>query len=171
MGRKSIKEDKNIYFQIREGLGWTRQKASDNLHDISEDRLERIENGTIPRPDEVKKMVDVYKKPELFNYYCANQCDLGDGTVKKIHVADLSRIILEMIASLNSIEKMKDELIDITADGEISGDELREFSKIQTELNHISLTVETLKLWTDQMIANGKIDKVELDKYLNDDMK
>ena len=168
MGRKSTKEDKNIYFQIREELGWTREKASDNLRDISEDRLERIENGTIPRPEEVKKMVDVYNKPELFNYYCANQCYLGDGTVKTIHVADLSRIILEMLSSINSIEKMKDRLIDITADGEISGDELKEFAEIKSELSRISLTVETLKLWTEQMIADGKINKEEWDKYNKD---
>jgi Helix-turn-helix. len=168
MGRKSIKEDKNIYFLAREERGWTREKASENLPKISEDRLERIENGTIPRPDEVKEMVDVYKKPELFNYYCANQCDLGDGTVKTIHIADLSRIILEMLSSINSIEKMKDRLIDITADGEISGDELKEFAEIKSELSRISLTVETLKLWTEQMIADGKINKEEWNKYNKD---
>ena len=37
-------------------------------------------------------------------------------------------------------------------------DELEDFVFIQSELKRISITVETLKLWTEEMIAEGKID-------------
>lgn len=73
-------------------------------------------------------------------------------------VKDLSQIVLEMLASLNSIQKRKDRLIEITADGEISSDEISDFVRIQDELERISITVETLQLWSERMLATGAID-------------
>ena len=71
-------------------------------------------------------------------------------------------MILEMLASLNSMRSRQERLIEITADGVIQNDELEDFIYIQQELERISLTVETLQLWTERMIATGKID---VDKY------
>ena len=71
---------------------------------------------------------------------------------------DLSQIVLEMLASLNSIQKRKERLIEITADGEISGDEIADFVHIQEELERISITVEALQLWSERMLAMGAID-------------
>ena len=72
----------------------------------------------------------------------------------EIKVKDLSQIVLEMLASLNSMGKQKDRLIEITADGEISGDELEDFIFIQEELERISITVETLQLWSEWLPAS-----------------
>ena len=72
--------------------------------------------------------------------------------------AQRDRCIMEMLASLNSIRKMQERLIEITADGEISGDEIEDFVHIQEELEKISITVETLQLWSERMIATGAID-------------
>ena len=47
---------------------------------------------------------------------------------------------------------------EITADGKISGDEIDDFIYIQDELERISITVETLQLWAEKMLANGVID-------------
>ena len=66
--------------------------------------------------------------------------------------------VLEMLASLNSIQKRKERLIEITAEGEISGDEIADFVHIQEELERISITVETLQLWSERMLATGAID-------------
>ena len=71
---------------------------------------------------------------------------------------ELSSIVLEMLASLNSVHKQKDRLIEIAADGKISGDEIDDFIYIQEELERISITVETLQLWSEKMLANGVID-------------
>ena len=67
-----------------------------------------------------------------------------------------------MLASLNSMRNRQERLIEITADGVIEKEELEDFIYIQKELERISLTVETLQLWTERMIATGKID---IDKY------
>ena len=68
---------------------------------------------------------------------------------------ELSAIVLEMLASLNAMSKEKERLIEITADGHISNDEIDDFIHIRKELERISVTVETLQLW---MLANGQID-------------
>jgi hypothetical protein len=41
MGKKSIKENKNIYFQSREEAGLTRAQASELMDFISESRIEK----------------------------------------------------------------------------------------------------------------------------------
>ena len=40
----------------------------------------------------------------------------------------------------------------------ISDEELKDFIHIQQELERISITVETLQLWSEQMLATGKIN-------------
>lgn len=159
MGRSSTKENKNRYQLAREELGLTREDASELLQVISADRLEKIENERIdPQPFDVLTMSQGYKRPSLCNYYCSHECPIGKQYVPEVQVKELSSIVLEMLASLNSVNKQKDRLIEITADGKISGDEIDDFIYIQEELERISITVETLQLWAEKMLANGMID-------------
>ena len=109
-------------------------------------------------------MAEAYKAPHLCNYYCSHECPIGQEHVPEIAAKDLSQIILEMLSNLNAIEKEKNRLIEITADGEITEDEYADFSKIQTQLGQISMSVNSLKLWLDKTIAEGKIDRDALNK-------
>lgn len=166
MARVSTKENKNIYQLTRESLKLTRESASELLETISPERIEKIENErSLPYPDEVLAMAEKYRQPSLCNCYCANQCPIGQEYVPEIKVKDLSQIVLEMLASLNSVSKQKDRLIEITADGKISGDELEDFIFIQEELERISITVETLQLWSERMMATGVIDEEQYNAY------
>ena len=159
MARRSTKEKKNIYQRTREALDLTRDEASELLVTMSPERIEKIENErTDPHPDEVLLMSDKYKQPDLCNYYCANQCPIGQQYVPEVKIKDLSQIVLETIASLNTMQKKKDRLIEITVDGHISGDELADFVRIQEELEKISIAVETLQLWCERMLDTGAID-------------
>ena len=153
------KDNKNIYRLYREELGLTREKASELLEVMPPERIEKIESEkSLPHPDEVLLMSEKYKKPALCNYYCANECPIGQQYVPEVKVRDLSQIVLEMLASLNSVNKKKDRLIEITADGEIDDEEVEDFIFIQNELERISITVEGLQLWAEQMIATGAIN-------------
>lgn len=159
MGRLSIKENKTPFQLSREELGYSREKASECLGWISAERIERIENEkSLPNPDEVLAMAEVYKTPILYNHYCANLCPIGKKYVPEIKVKNLSQIVLEMLASLNAIQKQKDRLIEITADGQITDDEIGDFKYIQDKLEQISITVETLRIWAERMRATGEID-------------
>ena len=168
MGRASVKENKTIYQTSREELGLSREKAAELLGWITAERIERIENEkSEPHPDEVMEMAKVYKNPNLCNYYCARECPIGQKYVPEIQVKDLSQIVLEMLASLNAMHKKQERLIEITADGTIAGDEIRDFIHIQEELEKISITVETLQIWVEKMLSEGKIDAAEYERIKN----
>lgn len=159
MGRNSVKENKNIYQRTRESLGLSREKASDLLETIPPERIEKIENErVVPYPEDILTMAEKYKSPDLCNFYCSKQCPIGRHYVPEVKIKDLSQIVLEMLACLNSMNRKKDRLIEITADGKIANDEIEDFIKIQKELEHISVTVETLQLWVEKMLATGAID-------------
>lgn len=165
MGKKSIKENKNIYQTSRESLDLTRDAAAELMEFISADRIEKIESGkSAPHPDEILVMAEVYKNAALRNYYCTHECPIGVKHVPKLKVKDLSQIVLEIISSLNNVEKDKNRLINITVDGEITEDEYKDFAAIQAQLDKISISVRSLKLWIEQTIAEGKIDKKALEE-------
>lgn len=165
MGKKSTKENKNIYQLNRERLELTREKASELLESVTSDRIEKIESGkSLPHPDEVLAMAKCYQNPLLCNYFCSEECPIGRQYVPKVESKMLSQIVLEMLASLNSIDKKKNRLIEITADGEVSDDELKDFVAIQEELEQISLTVESLQLWAETMMTKGEINSDKINE-------
>ena len=159
MARTSTKANKTVYQLKREELGLSREKASELLGGIAPERIERIESGKFTaHPDEVVVMAEKYHAPELCNYYCANECEIGRQYVPEVKIKDLSQIVLELLASLNSVRKRQERLIEITADGVIEASEVEDFIKIQEELEKISITVETMQLWAEQKLASGEID-------------
>lgn len=165
MARKSTKENKSVYQLARESKDYSREKASEVLAGIPPERIERIESGIFPiRPDEVLEMSEKYEKPDLCNYYCANECPIGQKYVPEIKIKDVSQIVLEMLSSLNAINEQKNNLIDIIVDGVISDNEIEEFIKIQIQLERINITVETLQLWVEKMLSSGKINKEKYTK-------
>lgn len=160
MGRKSTKPNKNIYQTSREDAGYTRESAAESLEYISSDRIEKIENErSLPHPDEILLMADGYKNPSLCNYYCSHECPIGQKFVPEVRFKELSQITLEMLASLNSLDKEKTRLIEITVDGQISKDEMNDFENIQEQLNQISMAINSLQLWVQKAIADGRIEK------------
>lgn len=157
-----MKDNKTIYYHCRKAMEWTRDEACAHLDTISVDRLERIENSkSYPSPAEVKEMARVYKANHLCNYFCTHDCEIGKDYIPEIKIKDLSQIVLETLASLNTIDEKKKRLIEITVDGKISGDELKDFILIKHELDKVSMTIDSLKLWTEQMKSNGSIDEEE----------
>ena len=72
-----------------------------------------------------------------------------------------------MLDSLNAMEEQQKRLIQISANGKIERDEVKDFVHIQENLERISINVETLQLWAEQMIANGAIDMDEYNSYKN----
>lgn len=160
MGRNSIRENKNIYHKSREAAALTREAAAEQLEFISESKIEKIEyDKVIPQPDEVLAMARCYKNPTLCNYYCSHECPIGQEYVPEVSFKELSQITLEMLASLNALEKEKNRLIEITVDGVISDDELKDFKKIQHQLSQISLAIDSLQLWVDKALMDGKISQ------------
>lgn len=168
MGKVSVKENKSIYQTVRDDLELSREAASELLGGIGPERIERIENGKMTaHPEDILAMAKGYKAPQLCNYYCSKECPIGQEYVPEIKIKDLSKIVLEMLASLNSMKKSQERLIEITADGVIDDEELEDFVFIRKELERISITVETLQLWTEKMLAEGKIDEEKYNEIMS----
>ena len=156
MGRKSTRENKTIYQKLREENDLTREKAAELLEFISEDRLERIENEkSEPAPEDVIRMAEVYKAPELCNYYCSHECPIGRKSFHRIEATELPAIILETVASLNAVYPLTNRLIEISRDGRLSEDESPDFSNIQENLEKVSLAIEALQLWVEKEVRKS----------------
>ncbi|MBR7063807.1 MAG: helix-turn-helix domain-containing protein [Treponema sp.] len=159
MPKPSTKNNKSVYQCYREKLGLSREKASELLETIPPERIERIETGKFTaHPDEVIIMAEKYHAPQLCNFFCANECEIGKQYVPEVKIKDLAQIVLEMLASLNSLKKRQERLIEITADGTITSDEVEDFILIQEELEKMSIAVEALQLWAEQKVSSGEID-------------
>ena len=106
----------NIYKQLRNQHEMTRAAVCDEVTEkynsqLTSERLERIENNKFQiHPEEVLLLSKVYNEPTLCNHYCSNECPIGKQYVPEVKVADsLAQIVLEMIASLNTIKKAKND--------------------------------------------------------------
>lgn len=160
MGRKSVKEDKNIYFTLREEQGLSREQACEMLSCISVSRLSKIEYGeALPYPEEIYAMANAYKAPSLCNFFCSNDCPLGQAYVPQVEVKELPTVTLEILSILNRLEQQKNRLIEITADGKISEDEFADFRTIRSDLDKMSLTIDSMQMWIQNKIADGEISK------------
>ncbi len=70
-------------------------------------------------------------------------------------------------ATLNRLSHVKERLIEITVDGELTEDELPDFLRIKDELSKMALAIDSLNLWLDHTIASGKIDKQVLEEIIH----
>lgn len=153
MGKKSVRQNKNVYQLSREKCGLTREAAAEKLSPyVTTDRIEKIEYGTSKaHPEEVLAMAQAYQNPTLCNYFCTKECAIGEKYVPEVEMKALSQITLEMLANLNALSREKDRLVEIAVDGEISAEEKKDFKRIKCLLREMSATLETLKLWAQQL--------------------
>ena len=162
MGKRSTKENKNIYQLSRENRDLTRDGAEELLGFVSADRIEKIESGkALPHPDEVLAMETAYRNPELCNYYCTHECPIGEKYVPEAKLKDLSQITIEILASLNAMEKEKNRLIEISVDGRVNDFERKDFDVILEKLNTIDRSIQAMRIWIEHAANTGKLDEAE----------
>ena len=169
MGRKSIKENKNVYQEARDELGWSREKAADEILKIENGRygyvdkykLVKIEEESIKiQPEDIVALSKVYNKPELRNYYCCHQCDIGAIDAPEVIYKDnVHEILVNMAISLESVNTKKTRLMEILADGKVDNTEIADLNKILEELEKISMTVEAIQLWCEKVKRLGDENK------------
>lgn len=166
MGKVSVKENKNIYQLTREELGLSRLESANIVAEIDngkygyldENRLVKIEHESVKiQPDDIVALSRAYNKPELRNYYCCHQCPIGEIDAPEVIYKDnVHEILINMVVSLETINRDKTRLMEILADGTVDSDEISDFNRIQEELEKISMTVEAIQLWCEKMkLANN----------------
>ncbi len=159
MGKSSTKENKSIYQLVREGKGYSRAQAADLMTGyIEEYRLVRLENGDVSlQPADVLAMSKAYNKPELRNYYCTHECPIGKIDAPQVKMnSNIHELLVNMLLSLEAVNSNKMRLMEILADGKIQSDEIEDFEKIEKELEHISMAVESIQLWCERAKNENK---------------
>lgn len=154
MGRKSTKENKSVWQITREELGLTREKAGELIPGFSPERIEKIENGrTQIQPEDALLLAEYYRAPSLLNYYCCNECPIGEAHAVRAESKDLAQIAVETLNAVNQMNRIKDRLLEIAEDGRVRKDEYEDFMKIKAVLDRIAQSVSNLQLWMDEQIA------------------
>jgi hypothetical protein len=162
MGKRSVKENKNIYQISRENRNLTREAASEELVFISPERIEKIESGKVlPHPDEVLARESGYRNPELCNWYCTHECPIGMKYVPEASLQDLSQVTVRIISALNAMEAEKNKLIDISVDGRVNDFERKDFDAILEKVSIIDRSIRELRIWIEHAMNTGKIDEAD----------
>jgi hypothetical protein len=162
MGRRSIKENKNVYQQSREEKNLSREAAGELLAFVSADRIEKIESGkSAPHPDEVLAMEKGYENPELSNYYCTHECPIGMKYVPEAELKELPQLTVELLSALHAMDEEKNRLIDISVDGRVNDFERKQFDVILEKLSVLDRTIRGMRIWIEHALYTGKMDEAD----------
>lgn len=155
MSRIATKAAGNVFYDARfEAAKFndrfsSRERAAEELG-IERTRLARIELGSLtPYPEEVLLMADMYKTPEIKNYYCREICPLGCN-LPKVELDNLDRITVRALATFRNIEVQKEKLLDIAADGIISESERPDFEKVIKAMDELATVAFNLRAWAEK---------------------
>jgi hypothetical protein len=162
MGSRPTKAADNVYCRARyesaqfdERLK-SREGAAELLG-LSPSTLADYELGTtkcVP-VDSVVRMADLYNAPELLNHYCVRDCPIGRDL--PVEVSQLESIALRVLSAFNGSESVRDSLVSITADGQITEDEQEQFKQVLQALDDLSAQAQELKLWAKKRFIGGEI--------------
>lgn len=173
MGNGHRNENSNIYYQARKNAAlfnerlYSREKASEIIG-VSESQLASYELGntkSVP-PDKVNIMADIYNRPDLKTHYCKNECPLGKNLPIATEIRTIEQIALHMFKSmkLTNMDAIKEQLIEIAADGEVTQEEMKMLLDISMKLHEMAEAISSVKLLVDKLknggIENGMEDSV-----------
>lgn len=162
MGRKSVRENKNVYQTSREKKELSRDAASERLVFVSPDRIEKIESGrSAPHPDEVLEMERVYQNPTLSNYYCTHECPISKKYVEEAELKALPQLTVELLSALHAVEEEEKRLIDISVDGRVSDSERNQFDLILEKLTQLDRSIRGMRIWIEDALNTGKMDEAK----------
>ena len=127
---------------------------------ISESSLAKHELGItkVVPVDLVALIADLYGCPELKANYCKNECPLGRDLTLATEVSPIERVTLNILSGLSTgkIEQIKQQLIDIAADGVIDSSEAPQMRGIVDYLGRLSKSVAELQLLCEKQLKDGE---------------
>ncbi len=157
MGRKASKATDNIYYMARNAAAQndemysSREKAAAKLG-IERSRLARIELEQIePYAEEVDVMACAYKAPHLCTDYCNNICPIGirklEEQAKAKEPESIERLVLKFLSSTQSMENISKMLVEITQDGKVDNDEIKDLQDVFEAMDTVSANLDAIKMW------------------------
>lgn len=161
MGKGSMNENNNMYFKARKKAAvynerlYSREGAAE-LIGISVSTLADYELGNtkVVPVDKVVLMADLYNAPELVAGYCKNECPVHGFLPLATEERGLQGITLRLLKSFNeeSMDRIKDELIDIMEDGIVDDDEVPRLRKILSMLDGMTEVISEMKIAAEKVM-------------------
>lgn len=161
MGKGPINENNNVYFKARKMAAvynerlYSREGASELLG-ISVSTLADYELGNtkVVPVDKVVLMADLYNSPELITRYCMGECPVHGFLPLATEEKSIQGIALRLLQGFNEdgLRSMKEDLIEITADGIISREELPKLKEIMEKLEKIAEIISEMKIAGEKCI-------------------
>ena len=107
--------------------------------------------------DKAVLMADRYNEPARLNYYCLNECPIGCHHSLSCEMHDIDRVTVKLLRNLRAddLSSVKDKLLDIAEDGEITDDEKPELQGIMDYLDELAKTISELKLVSEKAMNGG----------------
>lgn len=165
MGRDATKAAGNPWYEARKKAAeyderlLSREGAAERLG-MSVSAVADAELGLskVMPVDKAVLMADLYKAPHLLNYYCLNECPIGNRHSLSAEVHQIDRVTVKILKDLKveKLAEIKDKLIDIAADGEVSKDELPNLREIKEFFDALSKTVSELKIIADTALNSAE---------------
>ena len=170
MGREATKAAGNPWYEARKRAAEyddrlsSREGAAESLG-MSVSALADAELGlTKCMPvDKAVLMADRYNAPQLLNYYCLHECPIGCRQSISDKLLGIERVTVKLLKSLrvDELTELKDNLVDIAADGKITEDEEPELKEIMEYLDELAKTISELQTIGRIALNGGDVDADE----------
>lgn len=108
--------------------------------------LQEYEHRDMAPADVVARMAEVYRRPDLLDWYCSERCPIGQKIAHRYgQRRELATAVLGLLKEMGDLEGLKARLIAIAADGQISEAEKAEFLRILKEASELEREIGELK--------------------------
>lgn len=167
MGRDATKASDNPWYQARKRASMyddrlcSREGAAERLG-MSVSAVADAELGLskcMP-VDKAVLMADLYRAPHLLNHYCLNECPIGCRLSLSDEVLSIERVTVKLLKDLKveRLREIKDSLIEIAEDGQITEDEKPALKEVLNYLDSVAKTVSELKIIGEMVLKEGGPD-------------
>lgn len=137
-----------LFQTARKRAGLTQETAAERIG-LEVRSISNYENGiTIPCPDTVKRMEEVYCAPWISNQYC-NQCPLGEYRSLPDNEQSLHQLAVEFAYSFGDLNQFKADvqrILAIALDGVIDDNETQDFLNIMSRIAACGLLAEKMRI-------------------------
>ena len=156
-----IQDGRTIYLKSREKTGMTRTEAASAVitagYDISESSIKDYETGkTIPKPESVGILAEVYNTPELKWLHCSENCLIGQEIARrseKFGVSDVYKTYFDLVGAFDKIHNVESNLHAIIQDDILNPDEIEVWNDVIAVLDEITESANELKVWAEKKKA------------------
>ena len=165
MGRGATIASGNVWYEARIEASKTNEKlrsrfgAADEAG-MSEDAIKNTELGLEKQMpvDKAILLADLYGAPNLLNHYCLHECPIGRNRPISEEVLPIELVTGKLIKGMKikQLDEVKDKLIDIAEDGQVSDEELDNLMEILAYFESMSKTISELRIIVEKICRSVK---------------